>query len=104
MSSNNKDASPPGSRTAQAKWRPLRRPDVISQAAGEETLLYDPVADAVHVLNPTAQTMWQLCDGHHAVSDMATHFQAHFTGTSGYNIVENVKAILEAWRSEKLVL
>jgi hypothetical protein len=64
--------------TPVATWRPCRRSDLTIQRAGQDTLLYDPVADAVHVLNRTAWAIWELCDGQCTLDDMATRLQEGF--------------------------
>jgi hypothetical protein len=42
--------------------RPVRRPAVARRLDGDRVLL-DLAGRAVYVLNPTAWTIWQLCDG-----------------------------------------
>ncbi|MBM4457729.1 MAG: PqqD family protein [Chloroflexi bacterium] len=82
---------------------PLRRSDVIGQHAGRETLLYDPVADAVHTLNPTAWAVWELCDGRHTPADMATHLRAAFADVSDQDVDADVLAILAVFAREELI-
>jgi hypothetical protein len=49
--------SPP---TAQM---PRRRTDVILRDEETRSLIVVPDQDRVHVLNPTARALWELCDG-----------------------------------------
>ena len=49
--------------------RPLKKEDVHARKLGDEWLLYDTEMEKVHILNPTAEYVWRLCDGKH---DMAT--------------------------------
>jgi len=83
-------------------WRPLRRQDLVDQAAGEETLLYDPTADAVHVLNPTAQAIWDLCDGRHTLADIETELRGRFASTSGRKLADDVSAAVASLGREGL--
>jgi len=85
------------------EWKPRRRPDVISQPAGPETILYDPVEDTIHVLNHTALKVWEFCDGSLTTRDIVAYFQAHYDNNSGHDISEDVSAILNAWMRQHLV-
>jgi hypothetical protein len=82
---------------------PRRRPDIVSQSVPRETLLYDPVADAVHVLNQTASVVWELCDGQHDLSDMAAYLRKHFTVAGDDDVIEDVQAVVEIFSKEKLL-
>ena len=50
--------------------KPLRRSDVRERKVGTEYMLYDTFGRVIHVLNETAQFIWQRCDGEHSVSDI----------------------------------
>ena len=50
--------------------RPVRKPDITVKDIGGETLLYSAAEEAIHILNPTARLIWELCDGEHTVEDM----------------------------------
>ena len=82
---------------------PRCRADVVCQSAGEETLLYDPLTDAVHVLNPTALAVWELCDGQHTLADIEAHLRAHFGDTLGQDVAGDVEAVLDTFEQEGLV-
>lgn len=87
----------------QTDWFPRRRGDVVCQSADEETLLYDPLTDAVHVLNPTALAVWELCDGRHTLSSIETHLRAQFGGTAGQDIAGDIEAVLNTFEKEGLI-
>jgi PqqD family protein of HPr-rel-A system len=82
---------------------PCRRADVVYQSAGEETLLYDPLADAVHVLNPTALAVWELCDGQHTLADIEAYLRVHFGDPVGQDVAGDVEAVLDTFEKEGLV-
>jgi hypothetical protein len=42
---------------------PVRRTDVVLVDDGEYSMLVAPDQDDLHVLNPTARAIWELCDG-----------------------------------------
>jgi hypothetical protein len=66
-------------------------------------LLYDPVADAVHVLNRTAWAVWELCDGEHTSDDIAAHLRACFASTSDRDVGADVNLALRAFEREELI-
>ncbi|MCG3209549.1 MAG: hypothetical protein FOGNACKC_03176 [Anaerolineae bacterium] len=61
---------------------PIQKPDIISQEAGDETILYRVESQTIHVLNPTARHIWELCDGRHTPADIARSLRAAFDGVS----------------------
>jgi hypothetical protein len=88
-------------RSAEAGLR--RRQDVVFQASGADTLPYDPVADAVHVLNAAALAVWELGDGQHTAAEMANALRAHFAGTESRDLDGDVQATLARFRAEGLL-
>lgn len=83
--------------------RVQKRADVICKSARSETLLYDPVTDSVHVLNPTALTVWELCDGQHTPAEMEATLRARFSGAAERDVAGDVKAVLALFETEGLI-
>lgn len=55
---------------------PQRRGGVLLEMIGsDEAFLYNPDADAMHVLNFTALTVWNQCDGSHSIAEIGTHLR-----------------------------
>jgi PqqD family protein of HPr-rel-A system len=50
--------------------KPVRRPGVWLRQAGDENAVYDPLSEALHLLNDTALAIWQLCDGETTPDEM----------------------------------
>jgi hypothetical protein len=50
---------------------PRRRDDVLLHDETSGSLLTVPGRDAMHVLNPTARAVWELCDGQTTVDEVA---------------------------------
>lgn len=50
-------------------WHPKTRDDVVFRRVGEDWVLFDPVAQRIHVLNLSAALLWSFCTGE---SDVAT--------------------------------
>jgi hypothetical protein len=83
--------------------RPKGRSDVVRQGAEGETLLYDPIADAVHVVNPTAATVWELCDGTHTGDELVTEVRRRFATTGSHDVTADVFQLLDLFEREGLL-
>ena len=51
---------------------PHRSATTHSETLNDEMCVYEWTNGEVHALNPTAARVWQMCDGHTSVSEMAT--------------------------------
>lgn len=58
--------------------KPRRIDGFRTKALGNETLLYQANGKAIHVLNPTARRIWELCDGQHTAQEMEQLIRAEF--------------------------
>jgi hypothetical protein len=58
--------------------KPQRKEGFRTKELGNETLLYQPNGKAIHVLNPTALRIWELCDGQHTAQEMQQVIRAEF--------------------------
>jgi hypothetical protein len=55
---------------------PMRKVGLFSADFDEQTLIYDPISNHTHCLNPKALKVWKLCDGHHSRNDMVLALKA----------------------------
>ena len=86
------------------KDMPTRREDVIVKNIDEqETMLYDPETEALHILNPTAELIWELCDGKHTAEDMVAAIQERYTGAQGNDVLGDVRKTLETFAAQGLL-
>src|SRR6476620_589908 len=51
-----------------------KRSHLVTTELADEVVLYDTVSHRLHTLNPTASFVWQHCDGHTTVADIARQF------------------------------
>ena len=49
---------------------PKRRDGIMSREVGDERMLYDAAGRAVHVLNGSAEWIWDHCDGTHTIEEI----------------------------------
>jgi len=83
--------------------KPVRKPGIIVQDMGGETLLYSAEGKAIHVLNPTAKRIWELCDGEHTAADMAQALRASFSITGEYDMMGDIHRTLEVFADKGLL-
>jgi hypothetical protein len=84
--------------------RPLKRDDVVCRDMGAETLLYDAEAEAIHVLNPTALFIWNLCDGNHSFRDMKRKLVAAFSLTAERDVLADVQRTVDTFARNNLLV
>ena len=63
---------------AQMPAAPHRAARVAERLIDGELVLYDPLYQRVHVLNPTAAVAWRLSDGEHTVADVVAALVEHY--------------------------
>jgi hypothetical protein len=87
------------------KRMPRRIEGVLSKALGSETLLYWPDGKAIHVLNRTALTIWELCDGNHTAQDMEALIRAKFQGIDSHvDVMTDINRTLQSFAEQGLLL
>jgi hypothetical protein len=84
--------------------RPMRRPETTIVNMGTELLLRLPDGAAIHVINQTAQTIWNLCDGEHTEEEMALELRAHFRIAPGRDVEADVRRTLQAFTEQGLLV
>jgi hypothetical protein len=83
--------------------KPVRKPGITAKDIGGETLLYSAEEEAIHVLNPTAEFIWELCDGEHTVASMEQAIRANFSVTSERDVVGDIRRTLEVFAAKGLI-
>jgi hypothetical protein len=82
---------------------PRRRSDIMIQSLGDELLLCSPEAKAIHILNPTAQRIWELCDGVHSVEDMEQVLRTSFAVSTECDVAGDINRTVEVFGSKGLL-
>ena len=62
-------------------------------------MLYDPRSESIHVLNPPAAVIWQLCDGEHNVEAIIADLSRAFAGTEAADLRADVAETLHTFRT-----
>lgn len=98
-----KDARSQPPADASPRPFPMRKTGVISQRAGDDTLLYDRAADQVHLLNAVAAAIWAQCDGRHSPEAIAAGLARAFAGAAGHDLAADVAAALAMFADRGLL-
>lgn len=83
--------------------RPLRKSDFVAQSLDGELLLYNIQGEQVHVLNPTAQCIWDLCDGEHTIADIEQEIRANFSVPPNCQIKDDIQKTLSVFNQKGLL-
>ncbi|MDG6025390.1 MAG: PqqD family protein [Candidatus Brocadia sp.] len=83
--------------------KPIRKPGIMVQDMGRETLLYSAEGKAIHVLNPTAKLIWELCDGKHSIEEMEQVIRAGFSISDNHNVAGDIRHTLEVFTEKGVV-
>ena len=83
--------------------RPVRKQSIVIQDIGRETLLYSAEGKVIHVLNPTAKLVWELCDGTHTIEDMDRAIRATFSMSKEHDVAGDIKRTLELFATKGVI-
>ena len=82
---------------------PTKRDDLLISEIGGDLILYNTADEAVHVLNPTARVVWELCDAQHTADDMAQALRASFDIPPDRDVLADVAETLAAFSTKGLL-
>ena len=83
--------------------QPTRKEGVVARRIGKETFLYDFEKGAVHILNNSAQFIWDLCNGQHTVDDMCKSLKKGFNISADRNLLKEIEATLVVFHTKGLL-
>lgn len=82
---------------------PRRNAELALRHVDGESLLYDESASRVHVLNATAEFVWQRCDGFHTVEEIAQELRREFDVPEDHPVEADVLSLVASFRELKLL-
>ncbi|RME99478.1 MAG: PqqD family protein [Chloroflexi bacterium] len=82
---------------------PLRKPEIIAKDLDGETILYSAGHQQLHILNPTAQVIWELCDGKHSHTDIEQVLRSRFAVAPHADVLTDVKEIITVFAKKGLL-
>jgi hypothetical protein len=83
--------------------KPVRKEGIFIQDIGRETLLYSDKEKLIHVLNPTAKLIWELCDGMHTVEDMERTIRESFSLSREHDVMGDIQRTLGVFARKGMV-
>ena len=84
--------------------KPRSRSDVITRAVRSKRILYDNLSKTSHVLNETAEFIWNLCDGEHTVAEIATEVRAFFDVPADADLEADIERTLGVLKKKGLLI
>ncbi len=76
------------------KKLPKQNPGILVRKIGQEAMLYDTRQEMVHILNATAEMVWNFCDGNRQIEEVEQKLRGYYTFTQDYNVREDIRQIL----------
>jgi hypothetical protein len=86
-----------------APERPKARDDVVFRQLDEEWVLFDPVANRLHVLNLTAALIWTHLTGDMTVGQLAEAVRSAFGHASSADLSKDVEQAVSRFSAEGLL-
>ncbi len=74
--------------------RPVKKTNLKVEKIGSEAVLYNGDQKAIHVLNPTAQVIWELCDGNYTVEEIEQEIRKRFAVPEGVDVLGDIRQTL----------
>lgn len=75
--------------------KPRRKDGILSRQLGDEWVLYDSDGGTVHIVNPMAEFVWNLCDGAHDLASMEQQIQDSYDIPKGTDVRKDLEAIIQ---------
>ena len=83
--------------------KPVCKPGLMVKDIGDGVLLYSISEDVIHILNPAAQLIWELCDGTHTPMDMEQAIRANFPVPVEYDVGQDIRRLLDVFTNKGLL-
>jgi PqqD family protein of HPr-rel-A system len=83
--------------------KPRRKDRILSRQLGDEWMLYDSDSGTVHIINPMAEFIWNLCDGSNDLDDLERHTNSSFDVPEGTDVRKNLEDIIQNFADLKVI-
>ncbi len=83
-------------------WKPRKKDNLEIKEVEEDLILYDPLKDAVFLLNNTAKIMLEMCDGNFTVLEMVDII-SETLNLDRRKVLEDLKKSLNELRKKDIV-
>jgi hypothetical protein len=76
---------------------------LILKDLGDEFLIYSAEHKEIHVINPTARLIWNMCDGEHSMIDIENEIRANFSIPPDRDVAGDIQNTLNIFRVKGLL-
>ena len=76
---------------------------VVRHELEAEAVLYHSATGKIHILNKTAERIWELCDGKHSLADMEADLRKRFQISAETQVSQDIKETIEEFNSDGLL-
>lgn len=83
--------------------KPRQTEGVFRQVLDSEAVLYHSATGKIHILNQTAERIWDLCDGSHSLEDMEAAIRQSFQIPDETSVAEDVAETVAQFVSNGLI-
>ena len=83
--------------------KPLKRQDIICRKIGDEAVLYNTETRLVNVITPSAEKVWQLCDGNHDLDEIKESLERENMVQEEDSIEQDIENILAEFKKYNLI-
>ena len=73
---------------------PRQKTGILVRKIGQETMLYDPDLEMIHILNATAESVWNRCDGKTKIDEIKQEIKGDYLLTQDYDFIGDIRQIL----------
>ena len=84
-------------------FKPLHKKNLLLKDLGDEFLIYSAENKEIHIMNPTAQLIWNMCDGEHSLDDIESEVRSHFSIPPERDIKADIQNTLNIFRRKGLM-
>lgn len=83
--------------------KPVRISGIKIEEIGKEAVLYSSSQKSIHVLNPTARLIWELCDGDHTLSDIEKEIRRRFAVPEDLDVMGDIRRTLAVFAEKEIL-
>lgn len=78
--------------------QPKRKEGVGICSLGKEWFLHDKNQGNVHVINETAKSIWELCDGSHTLEEIESSVKGSYEVGQNHGLINTINNILQQFQ------
>lgn len=88
----------------QSDLKPVRKSEIKIEEIGKEAVLYSSNQKSIHVLNPTARLIWELCDGEHSLEDIEREIRQRFAVPEDLDVMGDIRRTLAVFTEKEILV